>query len=351
MNRTEKMLEGLDLRTAVGLEVGALDNPIVPPDSPGIFYVDHVDTAALREKYKEHPLVKLEKLVEVHGVWGEKTLAEAAAAVVPVDFFVASHVIEHVPNLIGWLQEIATVLKPNGHVRLAIPDRRFTFDLLRRETGIAEVLAAHFAKARVPQVPQLVDHMENVAKVDAALAWAGTLDREAVEKHHSAAEMLEVVNDALQNGNYHDVHCWVFTPHSFAMLMGRLADLGYHSFACHRFHDTERNTYEFFVSMEQVSEFAAAAATWRALAVQIEKVASIEASRIAAAAAESAAAVVREPLEQKLALSQGDIENLRLEIQRQQAQIEALNATIAEIKKSTSWRVTAPLRALRRAWL
>jgi 2-polyprenyl-3-methyl-5-hydroxy-6-metoxy-1,4-benzoquinol methylase len=285
MTRTEKILGGIDLSSAVGLEVGALDNPIVPPTTPGIFYIDHVDTPTLREKYKDHPNVNLDKLVEVNGVWGEKTLAEAAAAVAPVDFFVASHVIEHVPNLIGWLQEISSVLKPGGHVRLVIPDRRFTFDLLRRETGLAEVLTAHLVKARTPQIPQIIDHFENVTRVDAGLAWAGTLDRQALDKHHGAAEMFRVIDDALKNGTYHDVHCWVFTPHSFARLMERLADLEYHSFACHRFHDTELNTYEFFVSMERVSDAAVAASSWRVLAGQIEQTQAERAAKAAELAA------------------------------------------------------------------
>lgn len=360
MTRTQKMLEGLDLSTAVGVEVGALDNPVVPPTSPGIFYVDHVDTPTLRQKYREHPNVKLDKLVEVNGVWGEKTLAEAAVAVAPVDFFVASHVIEHVPNLIGWLQEIASVLRSGGHVRLAIPDRRFTFDLLRRETGLAEVLAAHFVKARIPQIPQIVDHYEHVTKVDAELAWAGTLDHRVLEKHHTPAEMFRVIEDALQNGSYNDVHCWVFTPHSFAILMRRLAELDYHSFACHRFHDTELNTYEFFVSMERVPEAANAAATWRALAEQIEQQQAEEVARLAAKANASA----REPVERVLAASEDRVAKLTYEIERQQheiarqqyeidvrqAQIDHLSGSVTEIKTSTSWRVTAPLRALRRVF-
>ncbi len=54
----------------------------------------------------------------------------------PADLLVASHVIEHVPDLITWLREIASVLKPTGQARLAIPDRRYTFDLLRVETQL-----------------------------------------------------------------------------------------------------------------------------------------------------------------------------------------------------------------------
>lgn len=97
------MLAGIDLAKAHCIEIGALCRPIVPPDTARVFYVDHLDTAGLREKYRNDPNVDIDNIVHVGGVWGGNTLAEAAAPVVPADFIVASHVIEHVPDLIGWL--------------------------------------------------------------------------------------------------------------------------------------------------------------------------------------------------------------------------------------------------------
>jgi predicted SAM-dependent methyltransferase len=34
---------------------------------------------------------------------------------------IASHVIEHTPDLVTWLAEIRAILQPNGTLRLAIP--------------------------------------------------------------------------------------------------------------------------------------------------------------------------------------------------------------------------------------
>lgn len=167
-----------------------------------------------------------------------------------------------------------------------------------------------------------------------------------------------MVEDALHNGSYHDVHCWVFTPLSFAQLMGRLAELEYHCFACHRFHDSELNTYEFFVSMERVPDARGAAASWRALVAQIEQGEAEQAAK----AVEMVAARAREPVEQKLAQSaehigrlQHQIELLQHELKSQkyetevrQAEIAHLHASMSALKASTSWRVTAPLRAFRR---
>jgi hypothetical protein len=331
MTRNDKLLLGLDLDRATGIEVGALDKPIIPPSSPGAFFVDHMDTPSLREKYRGDANVNADNLVHVSGIWGEKGLAEIAAAVAPVDFLVASHVIEHVPNLIAWLNEIASVLKSTGSLRLAIPDRRYTFDLLRTETVLADVLAAHLVGARIPQIRQVIDDVANVSRVDCWKAWDGTLDRTALEKYHDPSAIEILANDVLENQNYHDVHCWVFTPTSFAQLMGRMAEIGYHSFKCVRFFDTEYHHNEFIVVAQPGAERDDAVASWKAMFEGLERIR--EAKEAEARASEVTLAT----------------EGRDAEIRVLHEKIVQLEATIDAIKESTSWRVTAPMRSAVRA--
>jgi hypothetical protein len=312
MTRREKLLLGLDLERATAIEIGALDKPLLSPTSPGAFFVDHLDTPSLRQKYAAHDDVNLDNLVHVNGVWGEKSLAETVAAVAPVDSLVASHVIEHVPDMVNFLQEVATVLKPAGDLRLAIPDRRYTFDLLRTETVLADVLAAHLVRARIPQVQQLIDHVENVVPVNCHQLWEGTFDRTAMVKFHDPSEIERLALDVLDNRNYHDVHCWVFTPVTFTQLMTRLAELGYHGFRCVKLFDTERYTNEFIVIARLAADKAEAIASWRA------------------AHEELASAADRDE-----------------EIERLRAQVASLERAIDEMTQSTSWRITAPMRALK----
>ena len=271
MTRNEKILAGLDLRTAVGLEIGALDKPIIPPSSPHVFYVDHADSEALRCKDLADPYVNVNRLVHVSGVWGEASLAEAAARVAPVDFVVASHVLEHVPDLIAWLQELASVLKPHGEVRLAIPDRRYTFDVLRAETRASDVLASHLVRARRPQAREILDYMTHLVSVDTWKIWDGSQDTASLTRQSSIEDGVTVARDSADNGNYHDVHCWVFTPLSFAALMHDLAAASYHPFKCASFLPTERNTNEFFATLQMCGDPMEAAASWLQLQRDIEE--------------------------------------------------------------------------------
>ena len=134
-SRRDRILARLDLKNLNGLEIGALAAPLVLPSDGNIFFVDHCDTKTLREKYASDSSVTVEKIVEVNAVWGALSLQDCIGAVRKVDYVLASHVIEHVPDLVTWLAEIRSILRPDGTLRLAVPDRRFTFDYLRPESS------------------------------------------------------------------------------------------------------------------------------------------------------------------------------------------------------------------------
>jgi hypothetical protein len=56
---------------------------------------------------------------------------------------IASHVIEHTTDLIGFLDTAATLLTPDGLVILAVPDKRYCFDYFQPLTTTGDVLDAH----------------------------------------------------------------------------------------------------------------------------------------------------------------------------------------------------------------
>jgi len=261
VDRREKMLQGLDFQVAVGAEIGALFNPLLSKSEANVLYVDYADAESLRRHYAGNKLIDPAKIVETDAIWGEKTLKEALGR--QVDFILASHVIEHVPDLIAWLNELESVLSPGGEIRLAVPDRRYTFDFLRRETEIAEVLAAYIAKARVPQPYFILDYYLNATEVDARAAWQGEVTKQSLKRPDNLAAVMSLAEDALKTGTYHDAHSWVFTPHSFARLLGQLVEGDFIRFGCERFFDTEKNTIEFFVVLKRYDDRDSAIESWR----------------------------------------------------------------------------------------
>ncbi len=271
------MLDGLDLPNMVGAEIGPLHNPLVSRSEGHIVYVDHKSAEELRVSYASDPNVNV-KNIQVDAIWGSHTLREAidmyfqksGRNVQSLDYVLASHVIEHVPDLITWLQEIRSVLSSTGQVRLAVPDRRYTFDYLRRTTNIEDVLVAYVHRARMPNTHCILDFCLNFVTVDTAAAWQGPLDVAQLEKYHTFEGAVDAARDAYVNGAYVDVHCWVFTLQSFASLFIALAKANLIEFSCEEFFEPERLSNEFIVNLRANSDQAAVVASWERMAETIK---------------------------------------------------------------------------------
>lgn len=260
MDRRTKLLAGIDVAHCTGVEIGALCRPFVTREDGRVIYIDHADTATLRNKFRNDPDVDIEALVDVDVVWGNTPLDQAIPE--RVDYVIASHVVEHVPDLISWLNELASILRPGGEIRLIIPDRRFTFDYLRNETMLNDVAYAYMERARVPLPHIVLDYVSNVVKIDGGAAWRGEVCAERLEHHHTLQHALNCAAQA-RDGVYHDVHCWVFAPRSFAALMIDLARNGLAVFECTQFFDTTPMTIEFFIGMRPSTNSENAIRSWQ----------------------------------------------------------------------------------------
>ena len=278
MTRRENLLDGLNIARSVGAEIGPLHNPLIEKKEGSVFYVDHCDTETLKAKWSPDKTVDLAKL-HVDAVWGSRTLKEAIGQSAlarelghkeqGLDYVVASHVVEHVPDIVTWFIEIGAVLKRGGSVRLAVPDKRFTFDYLRRTSFITDVADAFVRKRRVPSGNRVFDFASNMVHVDCAKAWAGDIDRTELVHGYTFQQALELAEDAESNGTYHDVHCWVFTPRSFARLFEDLANAGLLNFQCERLRSTARNEFEFFVWLQPCEDRARITESWRLARMQM----------------------------------------------------------------------------------
>jgi len=261
LDRRQKILAGLDVSRCRGVEIGPLHAPIVSKRDGNVLYVDYTDADTLRRKYANNPIVDVSQIVDVDAYWGAQSLGECLAQHAPVDYVIASHVLEHVPDLITWLKEIRAILSPRGRLKLALPDRRYTFDYLRRESQLVDVLNAYLLKARAPLPIAILDYILNTTAVDNVKAWTeGVSPQREAGRFESA---LSAARDAIKTGSYHDAHCWVFTCDSFKTLMADIADVGLLPFACDQYYDTELYQIEFFVSLRPCDDPKEAAASFR----------------------------------------------------------------------------------------
>ncbi|CAA2160573.1 Ubiquinone biosynthesis O-methyltransferase [Methylobacterium brachiatum] len=237
-----------------GLEIGALNNPIIPPGVGSMKYVDYTDTDGLRRQHENLP-DRAAGIVNVDYVWrGSGSLAEVIGEVDAFDYVIASHVIEHVPNTLGWLRGICSVMKPGGVFNLAIPDKRYTFDLKCPLSTLAELIEADMLNYQIPSVRQMFEHTFNIAKIEPGAIWRDDVNVDELEKYNSKYAIYLAHEQAARianEGAYIDSHCWFYTPASFLELIEGAALLERFDFLLTHIEPTLEGEFEFFVSLQK----------------------------------------------------------------------------------------------------
>ena len=253
-SRRERLLAQIHPATEDGLEIGPLASPLVTKlESHGrVSYVDYATADQLRDVYRNDPSVKLDEIVETDHIWGDKRLSELVGHAC-LDYTIASHVIEHVPDMIGWLREIAEVLKDGGLLSLAVPDKRYSFDYFRELSTPGMLIEAYLTHRRRPGIQGIFDYVALTGHVDTAAAWEAGVDKYKFHPSGTLEQAFGLAQGALANDHYHDAHVNVFTPARFLELLDVVARLQLLDFAVVEFTDTTRNTLEFFVSLQRVS--------------------------------------------------------------------------------------------------
>lgn len=248
--RERKMLAHIN-KLGEGVEIGPSFRPIAPKKKGfKVTIIDHASREDLIAKYGAQG-IDCSEIEEVDHVWDGRSYAELTGKCQYYDWIIASHVIEHTTDLIGFLQQCEEILQPNGCLSLAIPDKRFCFDRLRPKTGLARVIDAHRHPSAFHSEGTVAEYFLNVVRRGPTIAWSRSdgCGEESLAFVHSPAEASDAVRIARRQSHFQDVHAWTFTPHSFRLLVHDLATLGYIGFRETAFHDT--TGHEFFVTLSK----------------------------------------------------------------------------------------------------
>ncbi len=153
MNRKEILLLRIN-EDGHGIEIGPSYNPIAPKrDGYKVHIIDHMSREQLIDRYKTHP-VDLNNIEEVDFLWRGEDYRSLTGKNKYYDWIIASHVIEHTPDLIGFLNDCDTILKDDGVISLAVPDKRYCFDHYRPITGLSKIVDSHFLGNKIQVVVQ-----------------------------------------------------------------------------------------------------------------------------------------------------------------------------------------------------
>ena len=170
-----------------GIEIGALHQPLPAPRSARVSYVDRLPAEGLRREMPEleaHPIVRVDIVDD-----GERLASIADGT---QDFVVANHFLEHCEDPIGAIVSMFRVLRPDGILYMAVPDKRYTFDADRPVTPLAHLLRDH---REGPAWSRRQHHEEWIRLVERA----------------TAPEAIEVRLADLTRATHHPIHFHVWT--------------------------------------------------------------------------------------------------------------------------------------------
>lgn len=234
-----------------GIEVGPWFSPMTPKRAGyNCLALDVFDGHTLRQRAAVDPNIPKDKIGSIEEVDLVGTSTEIAQLVSDrnelgtFDYIVSSHNFEHLPNPIKFLQGCGKVLKPNGWLSMAIPDRRACFDRYKSNSRLSEWIAAYFEDRKQPTLAQVFD-MSILSSLDPPKKSVPQIARSLKE----AFESWSVRKD-LPETPYQDVHCWTFTPTSFELLIIESGLLGLSPFVPVHVSKTMGN--EFFVHLKHV---------------------------------------------------------------------------------------------------
>jgi Methyltransferase domain len=243
--RKRHFLKFIDPATTRGLEIGALDLPMIEPHEGRCDFADFHSTEEIKQMATRYPGTNPDFVPHVQYV------VSGGYDAVPRDYdwIAAANVIEHVPDLIGWLRIIADHLKVGGILFLALPDKTYTFDVHRNVTTFPEAVAWHEARLNRPSFQQVFDFVYSFATGTTEYdIWAGK-SPPLPDKNFAGAMKSARVAEMLS----HEVHCSVFTPASFAALMQEMIDAGLIRFQIVSIEPAAPNTLEFSAVLRRIA--------------------------------------------------------------------------------------------------
>ena len=199
------------------LEIGPFNNPFLSKGEYDVSYADIRDKDGVFNEYagpKDRSEEAIRPIAQIDYVITESY--EKAVEGKRFSAVFSSHVIEHVPDVLGHLIDLYMILEDGGYLVLAIPDKRYTFDHFRDITPFRDALDV-YSNPESGVLPRLVfdfsfnRHTCNIPPIFHSGSASIEPLCEDFDRYRSAAESYAVAKERLPA----HVHYWVFTYLSF----------------------------------------------------------------------------------------------------------------------------------------
>lgn len=206
LNRFNLLSKLVNLKDSEGLEIGACDLPTVSREAGKCEFADFRSAEEMSRLWN----LPSETVMPVQYILKRDTKVHNQIDK-KFDYVVLCHVIEHIPNVIGYIKDLHNLLKTGGVILIACPDKRRTPDASRPSTTIEHLLDDYYNDCNYPSL----EHILECSK-----AWSDELREKSVK---SPKEFYEWGCQNFESG-LADAHCHVWIDEEFFTQIQYLID-------------------------------------------------------------------------------------------------------------------------------
>jgi SAM-dependent methyltransferase len=233
------------------LEIGPGPRPSLRPPRFDVRYLEAFDTPTLRAQVARNNWGDPAEVPHIDFVWSGQPYREIIDA--RFDLAASSHNIEHQPDLVRHLNDVADILRPGGWFFLIVPDKRYCFDHFLPETTLGDVLEAHLERRTRHAARHVLDHWLGATHNYPEPHWNGLHgeDPAARAAEETGVRIRSALTSLAAQVGYHDTHAWRFTPESFRHIVAGLFHAGLHPLRLERVYPTIHGSFEFFAVLRR----------------------------------------------------------------------------------------------------
>ena len=241
------------------LEIGPLNRPLVEKKYfPNTIYCDIRSTEDIKKLYCSSDYLKTtgiyvdtNTIVEIDTVLGDsyKSTFEHQRM---FDYVVASHVVEHMEDILYFFQDIAEVITDGGKVILYYPDSRYSFDHFRAEASLRDAYDVYVQK-KTALARMVFDFFHSsISENNPSIFWAAE-ELHKLLPNNDIAKALSLYEKSISGDSIDDVHYWPFSDAGFIKFLYDSVRSELISFECTDFFPTMPNTQEFVVVLQKAA--------------------------------------------------------------------------------------------------
>ena len=206
------------------LEIGPLNYPVIQKEAfSNCRYCDIRSTEEVKNLYSGNEYlqttgiqVDIDTIVEIDYVL-KGTYAETFQGIEKFDYVIASHVLEHVEDIIGVLKDIGSVLKPEGKLCVFYPDKRYCFDHFRESASFRDAYDV-YRRGRRETARMVLDFINTSIDENNPVRFWNAEDLSSLTPCNDPAKGIRDYERVLDGEMMDDIHYWPFTDHALSLI-------------------------------------------------------------------------------------------------------------------------------------